>query len=389
MQSRRRFIFSLAVIFSINLQRSLAVRNKNIVNVNVVADVQNIELMDGLLVETTGYYSSGDGGGSTYVIKKHSNKNKKYSININEYFCMILVNKNDPVSLKQLGIHADGKNDDTYLLREVLKFSGNYYFSEGTILVSDYIELAPHISLIGAGMFKSKIEYRSVEGNWLFINGRKGDRNFLSGFGYNGRSDYIFKDFSIDLRGDIAKYSRSAMIFGRSSNVIIENVGFINGKNSHRIECNSQSDFHIKNCIFANTLVTDESSHEEINIDFNSEKSFPAFGKWDYSACKNIIISSCFFYNVQSGVGSHSYNFRKHENIVIIDCSFFNISKAAIRFQSFNNSVIEKCRFEHVSGYSVILLDSCWNRMFDNYFSLSSKRLHISKDSLYNIILDE
>ncbi|HHQ4088173.1 TPA: hypothetical protein ACSPZB_004766, partial [Citrobacter freundii] len=135
----------------------------------------------------------------------------------------------------QLGIHADGKNDDTYLLREVLKFSGNYYFSEGTILVSDYIELAPHISLIGAGMFKSKIEYRSVEGNWLFINGRKGDRNFLSGFGYNGRSDYIFKDFSIDLRGDIAKYSRSAMIFGRSSNVIIENVGFINGKNSHRI----------------------------------------------------------------------------------------------------------------------------------------------------------
>lgn len=387
MFTRRRFVYLLSCIPVLGTaQKKIFFKSyKREVNVNVVSEISSIHLFDGLLVRTRGYYNIEDGCGALYLINRLSSIiDNKYIIKINETYGMTLITSSDCTPLKQLGVHFDGMHDDTYLLRAIFRFPGCYYMDKGRIIVSDYIELSSDITLFGAGPFKTVIEYLGENGNWLFINGKKGDSNFLQGHGYNGRGNYHFRDFTIDLRGDIASHSRSAMIFGRSANVYIRNIIFMNGKNSHRIECNSQSNFNINNCFFINTVTTDTFSHEEINIDFNSPKGFPAFGEWDNTACENIIISSCCFINVQAGLGSHSYNMNKHKNIRVENCIFNKIKKIAIRFQSVDNSIIEGCVFEHVDGVDIALLDASNNVINKNLFSKKENILNSPVNSQLN-----
>lgn len=357
------------------------------VNVSIVSEVNRIELSDGLLIRTCGYYHANDGGGALYVVRRLNKKNiNRYSIRINELYIMELLIEEGFIPLRQLGVHFDGIHDDTKLLRKIFNFPGDYYLDKGKVIVSDYIELSSDIKLFGHGVFKSIIEYQSENGNWLFVNGKKGERNFLKGSGYNGRGDYHFRDFTIDLRGDVAKHSRSAMIFGRAANVHIENIIFINGKNSHRIECNAQSNFIVNNCFFINTIISDNSSHEEINIDFNNEKGFPAFGQWDNTPCENILITSCCFINVQAGLGSHSYNISKHKNIKIDGCVFHTIKNTAIRFQSIENSTIERCRFENIGGFDILLLDALNNKIINNVLSKKESAISCQEYSNLNLI---
>lgn len=391
MFTRRKLLHLLWCIPALSIAgvRLFHMGNKREVNVSIISDVSRIDLSDGLLIRTCGYYHANDGGGALYLVSKPNNINmKRYTIKISDLYVMELIADEGFTPLRQLGVHFDGMHDDTELLREIFNFPGDYYLDEGKVIVSDYIELSSNIKLFGSGVFKTIIEYQSENGNWLFINGKKGERNFLKGNGYNGRGNYHFRDFTIDLRGDIAKHSRSAMIFGRAANVNIENIVFMNGKNSHRIECNSQSNFIVNNCFFINTIISDNSSHEEINIDFNNEKGFPAFGQWDHTPCENIFITSCCFLNVQAGLGSHSYNIVKHKNVKVDGCVFHTIKNTAIRFQSIENSMIERCRFENIGGFDIILLDASNNKIINNVLSKKESAISFQDYSNLNLIKD-
>lgn len=325
--------------------------------VNSVAEIKKINLFDGMLIKTRGFYYPEKASSMLYRVASGPEIKYNHAIKITEDFFIVPIFDNI-ISFKQLGLKMDGHHDDTQALRKILAVKGKYYFNQGCIIVKDYIELNANITIVGSGIATSIIEYRNTENNWLFINGHKGNSDFLKKAGYSGRGDYFLSEFSINLRGDLAGRNRSAMIFGRSRNIFLHRIHFYNGKNSHRIECNSQENFTVSNCIFSDTIITQPGSHEEINIDYNNKRGFPAYGQWDNSSCKGVKILSCEFINVQKGIASHSNPKINHESILISDCDFINTSSYAIQFQSVDHSIVDNCTFINCKEPEIVLINA-------------------------------
>lgn len=360
----RRSLLSILITFpaiSKATAFNFQLRDKHIdKTVNSVADIKYIDLFDGMIVKTRGFYYPEKESSMLYRVIFGKNVKIAHSIKVGREIFIIPIYK-DIISFKQLGLKMDGHHDDTLMLRKILANEGQYYFNEGHLIVKNHIELGPNVRVIGSGMATSIIEYRNTKNSWLFINGEKGNPNFIKRSGYSGRGNYFLSDFSINLRGDLAEKSRSAMIFGRSKNVFLHNIHFYNGKNSHRVECNAQEDFTISNCIFSDTIISQSGSHEEINIDYNNKSGFPAYGSWDNSSCKRVNILSCKFINVQKGVASHSNPEKHHQSIIISDCLFKNTSSNAIQLQAIDNSFIENCTFIDCKKTAIRLINAHGN----------------------------
>lgn len=352
--TRRRFLLSTLLFSQCRFVNAAA----SYTTVSDVGQIKNLTLHDNQRIFAQGYYFPEKESAMFYRVVKTQPDTplQPHAIIINSQF-HIVPQFQDTVSFKQLGLKIDGVTDETKQLRNILRHQGQYLFNAGTLIVSDYIELNSDITLSGQGIGKSVIEYRSSKNNWLFVNGRKGDADFLKTAGYTGRGNYVFKDFTINLRGDQAPGSRSAFIFGRSKNITISNLRFINGKNSHRIECNASQNVLIEHCTFADTVITDKKSHEEINIDFNTPKGFPAYGQWDYSACKNVVIRHCTFENVQTGIACHSQSGAMHQRVFIDNCRFENNTSYPIKLICFEDSHLSELTFVN-NGKPLIISQS-------------------------------
>jgi hypothetical protein len=388
----RRTLLKVSALLSLSYYKSSISAMVNFhkpieeISCNDVESIKKLKLKDGMIIRTSGYYHAQDDGAMTYIVKKRLTSNDKYCIKINDHYYIIPLIK-DFISFKQLGLKMDGHHDNTDDLRKILSISGKYFFNPGILIVKDYIELNSDITIIGSGMQTSIIEYRNSKNNWLFINGEKGNLDFLEGNGYNGRGNFVLSKFSINLRGDIAEGSRSAMIFGRAKNILIDQVHFYNGKDSHRIECNSQLNFTVRSCIFSNTVISQDGSHEEINIDFNNHAGFPAYGNWDNTPCLNVNIVSCKFINVQKGVASHSTPPKHHSNINVIDCSFQNTTSHAIQFEGIDNSTINNCHFLDSGESDISLINSNKNNIINiksnNKTTITSNKNSHGNNSIY------
>ena len=353
--------------------------------VNSVADIKKITLFDGMIIKTRGFYHPEKESSMLYRIVFGKNNRLAHSIEIIKGIFITPIYK-DIISFKQLGLKMDGHHDDTPALRKILANEGEYYFNEGHLIVKDHIELGPNVRVIGSGMETSIIEYRNTKNSWLFINGEKGNPDFIRQSGYTGRGNYFLSDFSINLRGDLAKKNRSAMIFGRSRNVFLHNIHFYNGKNSHRIECNAQENFTVSNCIFSDTIISQPGSHEEINIDYNSKRGFPAYGNWDNSSCKRVNILSCKFINVQKGVASHSNPEKHHESIIISNCLFKNTTSNAIQLQAIDHSLVDNCTFTNCNKTAIVLINA-HNNTIKNIHSDQTPSIKSDRISTKNSIL--
>lgn len=103
--TRRKLLHLLWCIpaLSIARVRLFHMGNKREVNVSIISDVSRIDLSDGLLIRTCGYYHANDGGGALYLVSKPNNINmKRYTIKINDLYVMELISDDGFTPLRQL-----------------------------------------------------------------------------------------------------------------------------------------------------------------------------------------------------------------------------------------------------------------------------------------------
>ena len=380
--SRRRFLQGAIILTQCRLSHAASAQTR----VNNVAQIKELDIYENQIIFAEGYYFPEQESALFYrVVKTRANTPlQPHAIIINSRFHIVPQFK-ESISFKQLGLKMDGRTDETRRLREILRHRGNYFFNPGTLVVSDFIELNSDISIRGQDTATSVIEYRSDKNNWLFINGEKGNPQFISTEGYSGRGNYLFSNFTINLRGDLARGSRSAFIFGRCDNIKISHLNFINGKNSHRIECNSSRNVLIEHCTFADTLITDNKSHEEINIDFNTVKGFPAYGQWDGSGCQDVVIRHCRFENVQTGIACHSQAQTMHKNIYIDSCLFKNNHAYPIKLMGFEDTFLSGIRL--IDNAKPIIVIHSNNIILRKVTDSSGRRIIVKKST--RIVTDQ
>ena len=216
------------------------------------------------------------------------------------------------------------------------------------------------IYYIGSDKRSSTIKIRSntifdLNGATLIRNHNTG--NFIQNVSSEGKQDIGGYDLSTDITimngvldgGKYINNSSNIINIGHAKNVTIQNVSLRNIKGGHFLEFAGVKDSLVKSCTFSNSKGNDpiEDIYEAIQIESCSGL---VDAKWnntyllDKTACKNITITDCQFYDCTYGVGNHHAIAQNHcQNIFITNNIFYsrNSDGFAIRSCAFDNLVIK------------------------------------------------
>lgn len=226
------------------------------------------------------------------------------------------------------GCTGDGIADDTAGIQAALKGGlCNVFFPKGEYRVTEPVHIydSTNIDLGGSTVINdSNREY-------VFINGELDNKNFADG--YNGCSNIRVYNGILDGSPKLSRREYGQFFgFAHATNIELSDLFMSNSYMSHMVEFNSLKNSKIIRCSF-NNLVTNNgaSSREFINIDFCRSDTFPAFGGYDLTPCKDILVDGCNFYGGDDGVGSHTVlKDSSHERISIANCVFDGLIGRAI-----------------------------------------------------------
>jgi hypothetical protein len=265
------------------------------------------------------------------------------------------------VNVKDLGATGDGSTDDSVAINAALA-GGNkvVWFPAGQYKINSYcrvyadtkIEMHPDCVILN----------NNQTSEYVFVNGELGNLNYASG--YNGDGNIWITGGTID-NGPRAATSQGtqAIAIGHATNILIENVRFLNNYISHFIEINSSQHVRIRDCYFNNLNATAApGTREMINIDSASAGGFPPFGAYDNTVCSDVIIDGCVFIDGDVSVGSHSLpagTEKYHKNITVKNCYIDNMVSAGIDPRFWDGAIIAENNFinsgnRHVRGWGFI-----------------------------------
>lgn len=265
------------------------------------------------------------------------------------------------VNVKDLGATGDGSTDDSVAINAALA-GGNkvVWFPAGQYKINSYcrvyadtkIEMHPDCVILN----------NNQTSEYVFVNGELGNLNYASG--YNGDGNIWITGGTID-NGPRAATSQNtqAIAIGHATNILIENVRFLNNYSSHFIEINSSQHVRIRNCYFENlNAIAAPGTREMINIDFASAGGFPPFGSYDNTVCDDVIIEESVFIDGDVSVGSHSLPLGSepfHTNITVINCYIENMKSAGMDLRYWNGAKISENIFKnnedrHIRGWGFI-----------------------------------
>lgn len=248
------------------------------------------------------------------------------------------------------------------------------YIPPGNYKITDVLRLYQNTSIVmeeGAVIKKLGDPDQNLK---LFVNGEIGNDTYAEK--YEGDGNIHISGGTIDLCGDInpptnRERNFQALGIAHADQVTIENVTFINGHNGHIIEVNSSRNVRISRCLFKDQWVRGSGQYEMVQIDFSDRSSFPTFGAFDDTPCKDVLIEGCTFINGQRGLGTHASKYDSsgkqvfHENIRMVNNHFKNIADIAIKPESYNNAVISGNTIENTGGNGISLY-SCRNTIISH-----------------------
>ncbi|MGM0902868.1 MAG: right-handed parallel beta-helix repeat-containing protein [Bacillota bacterium] len=174
-------------------------------------------------------------------------------------------------------------------------------------------------------------------------NGNIGDEYY----GYQGNGNIIIEGGILDGNSRVApygKYGYAGLGIAHADNVIIKNLTIKDIVYSHAIEINSSKNVIISNNKFLGYLDSTgkgaRNYSEAIQLDSAFKSGFPAFGAWDLTPSKDVIIKNNFFGNSDTegmnpwpvGVGGHgALKNVVIENVKIQNNTFDGMSYAGVR----------------------------------------------------------
>ena len=175
--------------------------------IEMINDADN--LVDGLNIQTLGYYSLNDGGGAFYQISNTASTD--YQINLsNGLYATLIVNGNS-IDLKQFGAKGDGINDDTNTIQAAVTYcvsKGIRLNCFGKFLITDtitvnngivYLDGFPNGAFGTNSLFLVKNDSGNVKPAFVFSNAISGSivKN-ITIERYDSNYDKLFDGIVID-----------------------------------------------------------------------------------------------------------------------------------------------------------------------------------------------
>lgn len=289
--------------------------NDNTINPTVVATATSLPTMnlsDGEIIKTNGYYSKNDGGAQEYKI---SREKKDFSVKLDNGLYANPIFEDNTINLLCVGAKADGSTDNSTIINKAFN-SGveNIYFPAGTYLCDYRLEITNgnNINIYGDSN-KSIITTDSD-----YIGASSPNENFITLWECN---DISFKDITIKATEKwTVNYQRQLSVY-YSENISIEKCSFIipetvkeNGPNTDREYTNlalytGWKNVSVKDCYFeqlgavergCNIIITDiwNAGCENLNIQNNifyhnaHDEMFSLFGgTGDSSYIRNVSVT--------------------------------------------------------------------------------------------------
>lgn len=292
-----------------------------------------------------------------------------------DVFCKDLTARNVPYAdvVKDFKADNTGVTDATESVQNAVDSLNSIILFRPGIYKLKSIKIPSFTTLIGYGV---KI---IADANNVFINNSDGSKG---GYDANKNITICGFDFSADAAGQCTEIG-----FSHCENITIKECTFHDNSAWHMIELNSCKNSTIENCFFYNNKVTSDSS-EMLQLDSAvSQSTFPWFGPYDSTPCKNIKIISCSFDNsmnqiaengLNSAIGNHTPS--DIRNIVISGCTFTGFTKA-IKFVSLYDSEISGCNINNC-GCGMLFYGNAENILVSGNVIVGDKADDISSDNV-------
>lgn len=273
------------------------------------------------------------------------------------------------------GAVGDGERNDHPAIQNALdaarrKGGGTVFVPKGRFLIKNTLNIYSNIRL-------------KLDDNAVIIRGDDFG-NMLRPIetpvkGYNGEHDFAVEGGTWDFNGNKIHSAGTALTFAHARNVTLKDLRVINVYRNHCVEINSSYNVRVLNSVF-DTQIGDRAS-EAIQIDGAfRETVYPAFGEYDYTMCKHVLIDGCTFLNWSRGIGSHTReDGYDHQDIKLTNNHFENIYDDGIRIYGYRGTVISGNTFDTCN--TGILAEYCLDTIVSNNVIRNSRNNGIN---LYN-----
>src|SRR6185312_3645359 len=246
------------------------------------------------------------------------------------------------IDVHSLGAVGDGVADDTLPLQTAFNVAKTF---DGV-----------HVTLRAGKTYKTTDElhiYRntSVEGNggtikrhhngYLVMNGDRG----ASYPGYTGHGNLQLRNLVFDHNATAFNDGYGSIFtLGHAEKVLFDRVRFLNA-NSHAVDCSANKQVRFRDCEFLGYRNTDGNDYvEAIQIDYAVQSGFPAFGAYDGTPCRDILVDGCRF-GASDDLPAHPRFIGSHgaavgsaaEKIVITNNTFTDPTNLAVRPFNWND----------------------------------------------------
>lgn len=172
--------------------------------------------------------------------------------------------------------------------------------------------------------------------------------------GYKGEHDIAFigkGNATIDLNG----VKSNAIAVCHMTNLTIQGISFLNMNSLHFIELDAAKNVNISNNSFANCKESPTLRKEAINIDApdaNNQSFNQSWTSMDGTPVVDAVIADNTFYNLEAGIGTHTYSTGgMHKNIQILRNQFINVTSYSICAMNWENCVVKDNTFERTKDY--------------------------------------
>ena len=155
----------------------------------MIADYEN--LVDGVRVQTLGYYSINDGGGAFYLITNTSSLDDyQEELTTGLYAKKIF---NDTVSVKQFGAYGDNTHDDTNAFSTAIQYFNIITIPDGQYKITNSIPITSETQIIGESMANTILNATTDNYVFTYITEVKPNR-------WDIKSNIIMKNFKANAK---------------------------------------------------------------------------------------------------------------------------------------------------------------------------------------------